>query len=439
MEDIEVARLAVTVANGTEFKNKLTANPNGSYTLTADIDMGGAALQVVGFTGVLDGAGHTIKNVTQLLPSTSGNAGIFSPLLGTVKNLKLSNVNFKALNAGGLASSCSGAIVQNVTVSGSVEAGDNAGGICGSLSGGSLTSSSASGSVKSRNAHAGGLVGASSIGRSGLASVVSSCSVASMTVTGVQATGGLMGYCQDATILRASVDATVSGNATAGGVCGEMNGGSIASSYAKGTSVTSSAGPAGGLVGTAGIGLLTEPTDRMQITTSYAQYPNVTGATYAGGILGYGQDPFLYDIYVVGNVTGTGGVGGLIGRADSFSHGWTLNNGIYRGGVVTDRFGPWAGVIGVADTVTTSFRWTLTLFDSTRDGDPYLVDGDRQKPATTLELKAPTTSPAGVYCWNTPPDTVCGDSAFPSAQWSAGTSTQHHILRDMPGPNVQMR
>jgi mucin-19 len=339
MEDIEVSRFAVNVANGTEFKDKLTANPNGSYTLTADIDMGGNPLQISVFTGTLDGAGRTIRNVTQLLPSTSGDAGLFAQLQGTVRNLRITGVDFKALSAGGLASKCNGATVQNVTVAGKVEAGSNAGGICGSMSGGSITGSSASGTVKSRNGDAGGLVGRSSIGRSGLAPAASNCSVTSMTVTGVQSAGGLMGYCQDPTILRASINATVSGELKAGGICGEMNGGSISNSYAKGTSVTSLSGPAGGLVGIAGIGMFTEPTDRIQIRSAYAQYTNVTANTQAGGLLGTGLDPFLFDVYAVGNVTGTGAVGGLIGRADSYAHGWTLNNGIYRG-VVTDRFGP---------------------------------------------------------------------------------------------------
>jgi len=40
------------VANGTEFKNKVTADPNWSYTLTADIGHGQAALQVRGETQI---------------------------------------------------------------------------------------------------------------------------------------------------------------------------------------------------------------------------------------------------------------------------------------------------------------------------------------------------------------------------------------------------
>ncbi len=197
--------------------------------------------------------------------------------------------------------------------------------------------------------------------------------------------------------------------------------------------------PAGGLVGKAGIGMLTEPSDRVEIVNCYAQYANLNAATQAGGILGTGVDPFLLEVYAVGNVAGSGAVGGLMGRAQSGSHGWTLNNGIYRG-IVNDTARPWAGVLGQADLGDEPApRWETTLFESSLDGDPYLMDGDRQKPATTSQLRSPTTSDGDIYCFNAPGTTRCGDSAFPADRWNAGSSSQHHILRDMPGPNVQPR
>lgn len=439
MEEVGVASYALNVANGTEFKNKLTADPNGSFTLTADIDMNNAPLFVTSFYGTLDGAGHTIKNVKQLLSSSSGQAGLFGTLQGTVKNLKLDNVNVKAQSAGGLASNCAGATIQNVTVKNSnVEAGASAGGICGYMSGGSLTSSSAAGVVKSTGGYAGGLFGSTSIGRSGNGVAVTSGSVAAITVTGVQATGGLIGYCQDPIILRSTVDATVSGQAATGGICGEMNGGHINYSYARGTSLTSSAGPAGGIVGKAGIGVILQLSDRIEIRASYSQFTNVTGATEAGGIVGTGKDPLMYDVYTKGNVTGSNAVGGLIGRAQTDTHGWALNNGIFRGAVV-DRSRNWAGVVGVADLSTDiAFRWTTTLFnvDLETRGDPYLQVEDRQKPVTGAQLTSPSASAQeGVYCWGDYP--ACGDSSFPDEQWSPNAANQHHTLKDMPGPNSQ--
>jgi len=437
MEDVGVSFSALNVASGTEFKNKLTADPYGSYTLTSDIDMNGAALQVSVFYGTLDGAGHTIKNFKQLLASDTGSAGLFGTFQGTVKNLKLSGVNLRARTAGALAGTCTGATIESVSAGGSVEAGLTAGGICGTMGGGSITSSSATGTVKSTSGDAGGLFGSTSIGRSGLGVAITSGSVAGMTVTGMTTSAGLVGYCQDPIILRSTVDATVSSQLVAGGICGEMNGGRIQNSYARGSSVTSTGSAAGGIVGKAGIGMLEQPSDRIEIRSCYSQFTNVVAGLEAGGIVGTGQDPLMYDVYTKGNVTGTGAVGGLIGAALSDAHGWTLNNGIYRG-AVTDRTRAWAGVVGVAElSIAPTFRWTTTLFNSDLEtaGDPYLHVDDRQKPATGAALVAPTTSKGGVYCWGTPPD--CGDSTFPNEQWNPGTSGEHHTLRNMPGPNAQ--
>ena len=149
----------------------------------------------------------------------------------------------------------------------------------------------------------------------------------------------------------------------------------------------------------------------------------------------------MLDVYAIGNIAGRGAVGGLIGRAKSVSHGWTLNNGVFRGGVVNDSSRPWAGVIGVADVgIEPAERWALTLFDKSLDGDPFLTTSSGQQVgATTTQLKSPTTSMGGVYCFNPPGSNRCGDSAFPTDRWDAGSTTQHHILKNMPGPNVQSR
>lgn len=449
LEDIGVAREALGIGNGTDFKNKLTANPSGSFTLTADIDMGGAALQVSSFNGVLDGAGHTIKNVTQLLASTSGNAGIFGLLQGaTVKNLKLSNVNFKAQLAGGLASNCFSVTIQNVSVQGKVVAGQDAGGICGGVSGSTISGSSASGTVTSLNGSAGGLVGYSGLDRGGRSVSITSSSVASMTVSGVGPSGGLMGFCQDATIERVAVSANVSGQQTAGGICGEMDGGHVYNSYAKGTgaspNVTSASGPAGGLVGTSGTGFLFNPSDSIDISRCYSQYSNVNGGTYGGGILGSGVDAHVLDIYAVGNVSGVAQVGGLAGRMDSVDHGWTLRNGVFRG-QVTDRFGPWAGVLGAGNDPNSgpANYFETNLFDAS-DTDPYLnFSPSAQKPATATQLKAPTTTPgtpSSVYCFNNPNSNDpnrCADNAFPAESWAANGSAEYHTLLNIPGPNPQ--
>jgi len=58
---------------------------------------------------------------------------------------------------------------------------------------------------------------------------------------------------------------------------------------------------------------------------------------------------------------------------------------------------------------------------------------------TTTELTSPTTVIQGVFC---EPDVVegrCGDNTWSSPPWTAGTSSQYHVLLNMPGPNIQPR
>lgn len=127
--------------------------------LAADLDMTGidyvpagntiASYPSTAFAGVFDGQGHTISNLS--VASHSGEysaAGLFGAITGTVKNVKLANVNISSDHyAGGVVgyiSANTGASVQNCSVEGgsikstahlmddgSYDDGDKAGGIVG--------------------------------------------------------------------------------------------------------------------------------------------------------------------------------------------------------------------------------------------------------------------------------------------------------------------
>ena len=85
----------------------IALDPAGSYRLTADIDLGGADWTPLPFTGTLDGAGHTIYNLTIRAPGAEveecrdGNnkpyearyAGLFSAAkFATIRDLNLKGV-----------------------------------------------------------------------------------------------------------------------------------------------------------------------------------------------------------------------------------------------------------------------------------------------------------------------------------------------------------
>lgn len=144
--------LAKTVNGGNTLSGK-------TVKLAADLDMTGidyvpagntiASYPSTAFAGVFDGQGHTISNLT--VASHTGEysaAGLFGAITGTVKNVKLANVNISSDHyAGGVVgyiSANTGASVQNCSVeggsikstahltdNGSYDDGDKAGGIVG--------------------------------------------------------------------------------------------------------------------------------------------------------------------------------------------------------------------------------------------------------------------------------------------------------------------
>lgn len=141
------------------------------YRLTADIDMGGVAnFSPVGtdtdnmFTGVFDGAGHTISNLTV---TRGSNAGFFGCLGGTVKNLRFENAAVSATS--GSCAAVVAAVVDGVSphIEGcradagcSVQAGGNsAGGIAGFMRTGVINSCASHASVTAGSYCAGGIVG----------------------------------------------------------------------------------------------------------------------------------------------------------------------------------------------------------------------------------------------------------------------------------------
>ena len=114
------------------------ANTGKSAILVNDIDLGGIEwTPIENFCGVLDGAGHKIKNVTMNI--TNGNCGLFNTLSGaTVRDLVV-EVNFTSLGKtgliGGLCATASGGNITNVSVYGTINAMfmDTVGGIAGKI------------------------------------------------------------------------------------------------------------------------------------------------------------------------------------------------------------------------------------------------------------------------------------------------------------------
>src|SRR5262249_4572146 len=154
------------VNNATDLQN-VSTNVGGIYALGRDIDAGSIPnfAPIPNFTGLFDGQGQTIANLT--IASTTQNVGLFSSIgsAGVVRNLNLTDVAVSALNSqfvGALAGTNAGTI-SNISATGIVQvgSGSTAGGLVGQNLG-SISNSFASvavGSPSVANLQAGGLVG----------------------------------------------------------------------------------------------------------------------------------------------------------------------------------------------------------------------------------------------------------------------------------------
>lgn len=102
----------------------IAKKPDGTYRLAAEIDMADVAWTPVAyFTGVLDGAGYSIRNLTVKQTDNQGNTGLFGCLAGTVRDLHLENTHIAARGsetAGTFAGTVSGCL-ENCTASGLIE------------------------------------------------------------------------------------------------------------------------------------------------------------------------------------------------------------------------------------------------------------------------------------------------------------------------------
>jgi hypothetical protein len=312
---------------------ELTNSPDDwgkSFLMTADIDCIGVAIAPIGsyavpFTGIFDGAGHVISNLTINKP-TQNYVGLFGYVDsgGQIKNLGVVNVNVIGDRCvGGLAGYNEGGTLTSCYAAGSVYGTSiHVGGLVGRNSG-TLTSCYATGSVDG-TIRAGGLAGgnfgaliscyatgsvtgSSSVG--GLAGgnfgVLISC-YATGAVTGSNSVGGLVGLnWQFGTLTSCYATGSVNGEYEVGGLAGS-NYGVLISCYATGA--VTGEDDVGGLVGwNAGA-----------VPASYYSTDFAGGTYYAGGLVELNDDGTLISCYATGSVTGTDCVGGLVGYNDLY-------------------------------------------------------------------------------------------------------------------------
>jgi hypothetical protein len=289
-------------------------------------------------------------------------------------------------------------------------------------------------------------------GDGGFFNYLSNATVRNVKFTNLRVTtgwmaGGLAAIADNCTLDQIVVEGTVAVNNgwAVGGIAGYMYGGTLTRSYAKGTVNGSPWYTAGGLVGA----LFTGSAGRGEITQSYAQVtvaPDTSDPARlitAGGITGRTFAGKIVDVYSVGNVTGRGGVGGLVGNLDGDDgNQWIFFKGISRGGDVVDKnkSGGWEGAVGTVNIAAFS-RFAQVFFDA--EADPTSGAGtsypEYQAGATTDALRSPTAPAGGIFCAVDVVPGRCGDYTFSAAEWNPGDQYQHHTLVNVPGPNIQQQ
>jgi YD repeat-containing protein len=225
--------------------NNIRNNPSGNFRLMNDIDMTGINWVPIGtrnapFTGVLDGDGFVISNLTINLPSQN-YVGLFGFNSGTIMALGLSDVNIIGLNNIGAIAGNNTANIMDSYVSGEVRGNNNVGGVVGQNSGGILKSYSTSNAHGNNNI--GGFVGLGAGGN------IDQCYAAG-NVHGNSNVGGFAGELtgNNSVIINAFATGRVLGSSNTAGFVGNIASGRIENSYSVSNNANGFRGNTGGTI-----------------------------------------------------------------------------------------------------------------------------------------------------------------------------------------------
>lgn len=328
-------------AVGAEGEGTSACELGANYVLMVDLDLTGGAdwTAITAFAGEFDGNEKTVTGLTVTQPG-SDNQGMFATTASgaEIKDLTLVDVDIEGKDrVGGLiGQAVSGTTVSNVHVSGVVDGNLSVGGFVGENSG-TISDSSASGNTTAFDEFAGGFVGLHKVGTI----QVSYADVITRTTEGDNA-GGFVGKTEGGQIQDSWATGNVfTGDDRAGGFVGDHQGGTIIRAFATGDVET---GVAATEVGHTGGGFVAR--NAALIEYSYATGNVVVEDDKAGGFVGDNQSSGdIIDSYASGDaralvkeaggfagdnsgdilrsystgsaaVTGTGAVGGFLGKSD---------------------------------------------------------------------------------------------------------------------------
>jgi hypothetical protein len=364
------------------------------FRLVADIDLtdysgesGNPAFNVIAnyvvpFSGVFDGAGHTISNFTHR--NDEAWSGLFTLITGhntAIRNVTLADVNLSIRSGGALVG-----MIQEGTV-------DN-------------------------------------------------CRVTGGSVTGIVVLGGLVGYVEQGKITNSNAVCDVSGRAVIGGLAGRIRESNIADCDAGGSVTGSGRGEIGGLIGLSDYhsaitrchaicsavsgrkivgGLIGHNRDSNDIIACYSR-GNVSGEQHVGGLIGW-NNCNVTDSYSKARITGDTDIGGLVGRnlQEGNSQGHILR--CYAAGRVEGQENV-GGLVGNNSEEELPGLVTDSFWDTEASGQA-VSDGGEGK--TTAEMMRTSTFISAGWDYSTPVWKIHEGMSTPWLWWedvdAGGTGT----------------
>lgn len=280
------------------------------YELTADLDFSqmtpNSALMVSSFSGVLDGNGHALRNLTLLNLSGYGTVGLFSEVTGggAIRNLHLENID----------------LTTNT---------DGVGGLVGLLQDGTLSNCTVTGSVKTQ--HSSGMLGG--LVCRAINSRITDCRNY-VALDGTSSTGGIAAAATNCTLERVYnyADISQTGGYGAGGIAGRLNSGSTISQAVNcGTVSTTKVYNTGGIAGL--VGGSSENEDKQVKLDCCINLGGVNGNCSSGS---------------------AGGIAGAIGQGENVKV--TITNSVNSGRVYLRSTRSLGGILGEFQDGTVTIR-----------------------------------------------------------------------------------
>ena len=357
---------------------------NGSYVLTANINLGASAKKpwtsIGNFTGTFDGAGHTISglylNFSSIDTYQDQGLGLFTYVRqgGTVENLTVEGVidgTNAGVGIGGIVGKNNGGIISNCTsivdITGSVDS--NVGGIVGSSESGTIENCCNTGSINvtgSVDSNVGGIVGLAGNPNGRVTVTVENCeNTGNVYVTAVKSKGligGIVGRANGGSTVSncrnsGDISANKEGNSITGGIVGDNYG---AISRCNNTGAVSADGATGGVAG-----------------------QNVCSQS--------GPNSIVENCYNTGAVSGSGDVGGVVGHnSNSDKYVSKIKNCFSTGAVSSGNSSNVGSVVGQIATGDVSDCYYLG-----QEGLPGIGSGT----ATNVVSKAAEQFASGEVAW----------------------------------------